>query len=344
MSSTPRPDIAPLSIDEIAADWILREQAGLDEAGRRDLRAWLDASPDHADAHDAMASAWSALDSIADDPAIARMRAEALQPAPARALWPRFVAIAASLLLVFATLFAGGLIRMPDDKPAILAADIYQTHKGQSSTIRLSDGSVVTLDTDSAVQVRLQPGRRDIMLTRGRAYFQVAHDGARPFVVTAGNRSVIAVGTEFDVSTDPRRIEVTLTQGKVLVQSSELPASFRKTAHDSVALVPGQQLVFDTASRRTTVRQGDLASLTAWRMGRLRFDSERLADAVDEINRYSPRPLRLADASLAEMRVSGVFRTDQPENFTTALTTLFPVRAETANGETLLLRRDRALK
>lgn len=229
------------SIEEEAAEWMVRERTGLDEFGERALRSWIARSPDHAKAHAAMLSAWAALDSIADNPDIVRLRAEALQPTP-RDSWPRMVALAASLLLVFTTLVAGGLLTMPGKAPTRVSANLYQTLRGQSRRITLSDGSVVTLDTDSAIEVRLQPGRRNILLSRGRAYFQVAHDTARPFVVTAGNRSVIAVGTAFGVSTGPRRFEVALTQGKVLVQPSDLPVAVRKT-HGSVSLMPGQQLV-----------------------------------------------------------------------------------------------------
>lgn len=324
-------------IDKDAAAWVMRERDGLDQAETSELRAWMDQSPAHAEAYGVMRSAWDGLGSIADSPEIAMLRADALRPSRSDN-WPRIAAFAASLLLVVTMLIFSGMLYAPRKAPAAEIASVWQTHKGQSQKFTLADGSIVTLDSNSAIEVRLRSDRRDIRLTRGRGYFQVAHDTARPFVVTAGGRSVIAVGTEFGVSTDARLFEVALTQGRILVQPSDVPSKSGKV-RETLSLTPGQRLVFDVASRRTTVTQGDPASLVGWRMGRLRFDDARLADAVDEINRYSERPLRLADASLANLRVSGVFRTDQPENFTQTLTILFPVRAETDERETLLWRR-----
>jgi transmembrane sensor len=214
----------------------------------------------------------------------------------------------------------------------------YATRVGERSTIRLADGSVVTLDTASRVSLDLTATNREVHLLKGQANFQVAKDKARPFVVYAADRRITAVGTAFDVRLDQRGVCVTLVEGKVAVDQLATRAE-HQTHHESVArtqLEAGEQLTAPVGGT-ASVRGAHLERSTSWREGRLVFEADRVADAIAEMNRYSPAPIVIADSSIGDLRISGVFSTDKPQAFADALTEYFRIDA-VAQGNVTVLR------
>jgi transmembrane sensor len=202
----------------------------------------------------------------------------------------------------------------------------FQTSVGQRTTVTLPDHSVVTLDTDTILRVHDKPGERLVSLERGRAFFKVAHDPSRPFIVQAGGHRVRAIGTEFDVRVGPRQFEVTLIQGRVKV---ETPSLFRATA-TTAQLVPGQRLEIDGS--RPELMRVDLKSETTWHEGRLTFTRDTLADAVAEMNRYSDKKI-VFDGGVPEKSIIGVFRAGDVDSFAKALTMngIAQVKSESEN-------------
>jgi transmembrane sensor len=146
------------------------------------------------------------------------------------------------------------------------------------------------------------------MLVRGEAFFEVAKDPTRPFVVTAGSRQVIAVGTAFNVRLQDRQLRVTLVEGRVRVIIAPAPDSpaLPVTPVTPVTLEAGSALVA-TENGVERIEKLDVARATSWRSGTLVFDGERLADVVAEMNRYSHEKLVISNAVLADRKVSGVF-------------------------------------
>src|SRR5262249_53719521 len=154
-----------------------------------------------------------------------------------------------------------------------------------------------------------------VHLLRGQAYFEVAKDHDRPFVVEAQNRRFVAVGTAFDVRLDGAQVKVTMVEGTVRVESVadthagsadiQRPAS-PPMAHTTNLITAGQQLVADS-TLNDQVSRTDPERSTSWRRGQIIFDDTRLADAVAEINRYSEAKIELADPALADLRLSGAF-------------------------------------
>ncbi|HEY0859748.1 MAG TPA: FecR domain-containing protein, partial [Pseudoxanthomonas sp.] len=202
----------------------------------------------------------------------------------------------------------------------------YASAVGQVQTLTLPDGSTATLSSDSRLDVRITRQERHIALTRGEAFFDVAHDRRRPFVVEAQGRRVAAVGTRFSVRRNPEDVRVVVTQGKVRLET--------RTGDDGraqpVALLPAGSVA--TAGRNgvlvRSVPVADAERYLEWREGFLTFDDTSLAEAAAEFNRFNARKLELGDATVADLRVGGNFRWSNAEGFARLLEQGFPVRVE----------------
>lgn len=218
----------------------------------------------------------------------------------------------------------------------MLEASTYRTGVGEQRRLALADGSQVILDTNSVIKVAMTDERRRVELVSGRAHFDVAKDPARPFIVRAGRREVIAVGTAFSVSCDGAATAVVLEEGRVIVQPVA-PSRASRPAQSARPMVPGDRLVFASAVAAPVADRPDLGQATAWQDGRAVFENETLAAAAVELNRYSRRRLDVTDPTVAAMRVSGVFRTGDPEAFARTVTLLLPVEVE-ARDDRIVLR------
>ncbi len=298
-----------------AASWFARlGQKRVSTADIHDFFEWRK-DPDNARAYARVEKAWNTSRALAEDPDIAALTAEALGQAPPRVrarhmvsrLWKPIAAGAMALAAL-------GLISVW----TLNRPHSYATGVGEQRSLRLADGSRVTLDTDSQVEVRLRANRRSVTLVSGQAFFNVEGDPARPFVVTAGDTTVTAVGTRFDVRRLGQGAKVTLIEGRVDVGISS-------TSKPAWSLTPGQQVV--TARRSPEVRSVDAARETSWTTGRLIFAATPIGEAVAEVSRYSDRRIELKDAGIAQIPVSGAFDTGDTEAFIAALSDLYGVTA-----------------
>lgn len=345
--SRPRENCGESASEHAAATWFARQRDGLPAHQELEFAKWLDANETNRAAYDAVAQVWEITGGAAGDPRIAQMRSEALMRRRERrsGLW---AGLAAAVLL---TVTAGGWRFFHSSVASVAsiasAAPLsFQTGIGERSTITLTDGSQVTLNTRSTLRVTFTQDRRNVMLLAGQALFHVAKDKSRPFVVTVGDRQVIAVGTMFDVRIEPQGVRVALIDGRVKVQrvlqapSPGAPSSVADSKGDTGAIAilePGEEL--STAPGGTaSVRVADIADLVSWREGRVRFDGTPLREAVVEMNRYSRIPIVIADPRVGEIRVSGAFRTGQSRSFVDSVTDLFPIRAD-ATANAIVLRK-----
>lgn len=210
----------------------------------------------------------------------------------------------------------------------------YSTAVGEQKTVRLADGTRVTLDTDSYLSVRLTKDQRDIRLTRGQALFDVAKDPARPFVVVTDKGQVRALGTRFEVELRPVDMKVTLIEGSVEVRKSQASAGSR-----AWTLEPGQQVIVSKASKPTSPpKPVDVAADTSWTTGRLVFRRTPLAEAVDEVNRYSRDKIELKAGALSKTSVNGAFDAGDTEAFASAVATLFDLEMARPSGGKIVLQ------
>ena len=333
MRPFPRP-LPPsgLSPAEAAAAWFVRSEGGaLTPAENQAFEAWLGETERNRALYEQAASAWAVFDGADADPHIRSLRSAALQDEPERR-HPWWVAVAASLALAVTTLL-GFHFLSTNGKPAatqIAAATSYHTGRGQRLEFALSDGTSVVLNTDSVLDVHYSAAQRLVRLERGQAFFEVAKNKARPFVVVAGPKRVIAVGTAFDVRVDPQRMRVLLVEGKVAVESHA------RDPHATKFLIPGQQLTTDAAG--DTLSLADQNALL-WREGLIEFDDVPLGVAVGEMNRYAPRPIVVADRRVADLRISGMFKLNQTDRFPQLVGEILPTEArQTGVGTEIVLR------
>jgi len=199
-------------------------------------------------------------------------------------------------------------------------APTYSTAVGEQFSARLEDGSRVQLNTDTKLRVRFSAGERRVELQRGQAFFEVAHDSGRPFIVAAGPAQVRAIGTRFDVRRDQDAVRVTLAEGRVAVRDDKVSAG-------AWTLSPGQSLALDPRATGATPTSVDVPAATAWTTGRVSFRDVTLADAVAEINRYSRGKIVLGPGAPAERKINGVFATGDTDEFVAAVSALYGLKS-----------------
>ncbi|QAY77610.1 FecR family protein [Sphingosinicella sp. BN140058] len=319
-------DEMPPRIDAEAAAWIARLNSDArcpetDEA----LRAWLQADPAHEAAFERATEIWSMIPGAArtaglDRPAPRAQRPSLCAPQP---YWG--MALAATILIAVG---AGGwwAAHRPLD---------YETAIGEQRVATLKDGSRIALNTDTEVHVDFEDNLRKVILDRGEAMFEVAPNPDRPFVVTAGDRTVRAVGTSFIVRRTESGVVVTLIQGKVAVASLR-PTSDRRT--DAPAMLTAGERLTATAEAPSTIDQPSIEAATAWRRGQAVFTDTPLAAAVSELNRYGGPRIAIGDPRLGSLRVSGVFATNDTAEFAAAIAALHGLRVEPGQSELRIVR------
>ncbi len=215
--------------------------------------------------------------------------------------------------------------------------DLYRTGVGERRVVALRDGSSVTLNTASTVEVAYTDAERRVRLVRGEALFDVAHDAARPFLVDAGSARFRALGTAFNVRLRPDVVELTVTEGVVGVVAREGEVKAPPAARIAAG---GGAIVRSGAVAPTALDGQHLRQRTAWQEGVLEFDGESLAQVVGEFNRYRRQPIVIGDARLESLRIGGRFEVDEADKFLAALTSSFPIEViETADGGVLLVER-----
>jgi len=326
--------IAPPSdaITEEAIAWFVRTHSDQRTLADEDRFAqWLMQDPRHAEAYTRIERVWRAAGPEITPrvlPGELSMRTHDTKRAR-RKWWITSIAAALATVVI-------GAAYVLNEQRSYITSGTFATEAGAQRELKLVDGSIITLNTRSAVSVDLAEHQRSIHLLRGEARFQVAKDASRPFIVDAGEARVRAVGTQFDVRRSDQRVAVTLVEGKVEVT----PTLGSIKIPEPALLIAGQQLSleFDTGERR--VEAVNLERASAWIHQQLIFDSVPLAMAVEEANRYLTVPIAIGDPALADIRVSGVVRAGNAESFVGTLEASFPVQSVVyPDGQLVLTRR-----
>jgi transmembrane sensor len=314
-----------------AARWHARLQAvDCSAQERAAFENWCNRHPAHARAYEQAERVDANIDRLmATDARLQALAEQACKPAAARRPklgWTIPAALAAGLALaVVAIQFS----TRPDPTTAALAYDTA----AQRRTITLEDGSRVAMDVATRLEVRMSAQRREIKLLAGRALFDVAHDASRPLSVTAASARTTALGTRFQVQSEHGRVLVTLAEGSVAVDDVSEESRWREK------LVPGEQLSVDVLGSSVDKHSIDLQYATGWSRGWHVFRGTPLAEAIEEINRYAVRKIRLGDPSLAGLPVGGNFLTGDSELIVEALASVLPVRVVVGGGDEILLFR-----
>jgi len=349
--------------NDLAAQWLVRRtSARWSEEDESTLNAWLAASPHNAVAFLRLQALWREADKLKvlgagfkgqPMPRVGelksspffkhltrRLRRREMTPASGRAATqdgehgshrrprPRYLVIAwgvAASVVVALTAEIGFQV--------FNRGNIYSTPVGGLSAVPLADGSKITLNTDSQIRVALTDTERQVDLNRGEAFFEVAPDNSRPFVVYAGEKRIAVLGTKFSVRRDRDAVEVVVTEGKVAVGSRARHSDFPRTAE----LTPGN--VAHAAAAGVNVETRSLSQaeeLLSWRSGYLVFHETPLSEAAAEFNRYNLRKIVIDDPNVATLHVSGNFRADNVQAFAQLLQDGFPVMVSRSEDRVVL--------
>ncbi len=343
-------------VEAAAAFWLVRlgSEACAPE-DRAAFEAWRRADPAHQAAYDRMRRGAGFVDRhVADADLQALAETARRETAPRwhqQNRWRAGIAACLALLVIAPALLVWR--STPQAEPLMaqtIPVERYETALGERSTVTLADASIVTLNTDSRIEVDFTAGERRVRLMRGQALFEVERDADRPFVVEASDQRIMALGTAFDVRLDADAgVQVTLLEGRVAIDAvpapqpaprlapgrAPAPAASREAA--TVELQPGEQFL-SSAPEAHRVRPTQVSDVTSWRTGRLVFRERPLAEAIAEMNRYSAQKLVVDDDErLQAMTVSGVFNTGRVSNFVTTLETMHPAQAERTGAQELTL-------
>lgn len=340
-----------------AGEWLARLAASdVTEKERADFEAWLAQDPEHVKAFEDLNAldvdlsalgAFSSLDSAVLSSEMRVAQEEALEISsrgdghrdhlPA-SIWYG-VAAAVSLVAVGLSLW---LVVFNVDPTAQAAT--YTTVVGEQEEVMLSDGSIVSLNTASSLSVAFTEKQRTIYFTSGEAYFQVAKDSARPFVIHAGDEVVEAVGTAFSVYHRDETIRVSVVEGTVAFGGAPGQGMHDIYRQDETGTViaqridRGQSLVFRQGEALARVYEDTgVETVASWRQGKLYFDRTPLADIIKEVNYYIPQRIVIADQSLADYRGSGVFQIDNAESIVNAFEAAWPVKIVRQSPDVVLL-------
>jgi transmembrane sensor len=331
---------------EEASLWVARLDRGLTAEERRALDKWLAADSYHPTALVELAGLWDRTDVLGELAELFPLDQRALvKPRAMRYALGACAAALVGVAIIVALNFMGRgespapalVAEQPPVQPAAAQQHVYDTAVGEQSTVRLSDGSTVTLNTNSSIEVRYDDAQRGVLLVRGEVFFEVAHDTAHPFRVLAGDRMLEAVGTAFNVRLGSGNdVKMTVTQGRVRVVPRVAAAAPQQNAPPAtvdagnLAVMRGGPMV---------IQHLDAAAMEAqvsWQRGMLVFDGQPLEAVLLEIGRYTP-VVFTPDDSIRNVRVGGYFRAGDVDGLLLALRESFDIDSKrTADGRIAL--------
>lgn len=331
----------PRTIKEEAALWLMRRRAAVTLQEEHAFAAWLDADPRHGEALERMRGTLSdiaALQSLAalaplgDDEDLFADERHTEAPAAPRPRRTRAVAVITALAaaLVAAIGLNPGLLDRPDARAETAVAEMRVLH--------LPDGSKVTLGPASRLDLRFAGDERRVTLATGEAFFEVARDPSRPFLVDAGGAQVRVLGTKFDVNLNAGKAKVAVLEGVVQVREdaplfAKAPVRTLEARQQLEARASAPIVAIAEKATAPALVLPAVAPAGSWRHGRLTYHGTPLAEVVADINRYYAPGVILADEALADRRVAASFRTDEIADFVEGLPTMLPAKvARTANG------------
>ncbi len=311
------------AIRSAATEWWVRLDADAEDLAQQEaFQQWLRQDPVHVAAFAEITRLWGELDAVK-----AHLPPPALVTGNARAWTGRMIRRASRTLGKWSLAMAASVLIWFSPFMVWLQAD-YQSPVGESSSIRLNDGSTVVLNSDSALAVNFTAQTRELSLLKGEAWFQVSPDPHRPFRVHAGEGWVTALGTAFNIHVDEEQTEVTVTEHSVAVNLNGNSTTTK--------LQQGEQAFYNRQGI-TRAEAVDIQAATAWQRGKLVFQNRPLGEVLAELNRYHHGYFAISDSALAKRRVNGVFRTDHPLAVIDALQSSLQLHSTRLDGYWVML-------
>lgn len=324
---------------QTATEWIVRLQAGpLSWWDQRALTRWLSASPEHLKELEAAQAASESAQGLGASARARQLLAQDLwmHTKSTSAAGQGFAlpslaaaAVAAVIVVMVAPWNSASLPRIDEGGAA-------NTTIGQIADYVLPDNSQITVAGASAVSIAFTAERRDVSLERGEAYFDVAPDRARPFVISAGAHKVIVTGTSFNVNylAAVNEVEVAVAEGTVRVAYPS-----HSGADDAVEEMHAGDVILFTPAGRVLKRNLTPQQVSAWRSRKLYFDSANLSQVLAEVNRYSSKPLVTETQDIDRLMLTGQFPAGDVESVLTSLRQLYGIEAQETSERWVLVRK-----
>ena len=341
MISPPADSPSSDSIHREASHWVMRRDRGLSPTEQDELSHWLAADSRHGrifaehnwgwEELDRLAGLQASLGAMPDPDLFAPRRRTGVSTLLRFGWWMPLTLAAAAALVVFLQLRRPG-----GEVPAEMAVPASASGNVASGERRvLEDGSVVELNVDSEIEVQYTAAERQVRLVRGEAKFSVARSPARPFIVTAGNIRVRAIGTAFVIAVDSLTVEIVVAEGQVAVDSTAHPSA------ENLYLTAGDRAILPrtpaTSVQVSTLGPTQLAARLASFDSRLTFRDTSLAEVVADFNRHNEVKLVIGDPTIASLRIGGSFRATEVDAFIRLLSASFPeIKAERQGNEVVL--------
>lgn len=330
---TKNPEAADLN-DQASELFLRRQKASWGAADQIALESRLARDTDFAQAYRKVEESWESVGRHAASPELMALREQAIARArqASSRRWalpgarrPHAIKWAAALL---ATCGIAWQLSPYGYQPGT-----YRTGFGEQRAVELPDHSRIALDARTRLRVRFSADARIVQLLEGQAQFSVAKDPARPFKVEAGARTIVAVGTVFDVEYVDEQVHVAMVEGRVAVLTQA-----KTSASSPIELTAGEALAVRADGAATLLPNADIEAATAWRDGKVIFRGETLSVAVHRLNRYSRQQVVIDDPALAQMKLSGVFDSGDAQAFAEAMQAYLPVAADFSHAPTIHLR------
>lgn len=324
------------SIRDEASAWLARSDRGLSAVEQQEFDNWCAADPRHAEAVESLQSAWQLFDQPREE-GLGELLREDLGHLQRSQTRRRVIYGLSGLAAACLALVAWQRSSIPD----VSVTEVCTAIVAQPARRVLPDGSVIVLRPGAEVAVNYSDSFRRVELTNGEALFQVAKSKQRPFIVSTGGIEVRAVGTAFTVDRNTTHVEVVVTEGRVAVEKPSDVASV-PTPVPLATLGKGESVTVALSNPSPTpVVALDSAAVSeklSWQLPRLEFSKTPLAEAVKLFNEHNAAQLRVADDEIAQLRITGVFRSDNLEGFVDLLETSFHVRTSRSE-RTISLRK-----
>jgi transmembrane sensor len=327
-----------------ASAWIAKLDRGLSENEIAELRAWICADRENAVVLLSMSELWDDMDLLSCLADLFPVPAHRRRRFPLTGFGIAAALVVAAVLASWAGFEVSPLTGPLTETEKLLVESsqgVYETAIGEQSTVILSDGTLVVLNTNSLLRVAFTDGYRLLTLERGEVNVRVARDPARPLSVVAGDQLFQAIGTAFNVEiNEDQRIELVVTEGKVRVGVQERTdkAPPRLLEESAVTVSAGEELILgENGAEITPVSPEEIEVKLSWRNGDLIFRGESLEEAVREVGRYTSVEFVILDEDLKKVRVAGWFKAGDVEGLLLTLRENFDIAYERIDERTVVL-------
>jgi transmembrane sensor len=301
-----------------ASDWFARLNGG--DSGAQDrarLATWLKARPENRIAYDFVAETCGIAATVLD-------RAPLREPNVSRRPIRHWAAVGGGLALAAMLIAAAGFVALVPR-----TTDRYATAIGEIRSVTLADGSALTLNGATVLDVTFTHGRRDLDLRSGEVFITVGRDAIRPFVVHAGGRTIEDIGTAFDVDTNGQNVDVAVGEGTVKISDPD----------DAVVLSKGQAVTYAADRILSATRTVASQQVGTWRVGILSYDQVPLEWLIADLNRQFNGGIAIPDPQLAAMPITLTLKLHDRDTTVATLEKLLPVHAVASGSGSLELVR-----